>query len=168
MSDKKPARPSITVRKLDHAGREVWRYTGTVISRGPTWVQLEAPFNHSDKDEGFVVFRQGDRFVEWHYTDRWYNIFEVHDVDDDHLKGWYCNMARPVVIGETGDNAITISGDDLALDVWVDPAGTILVVDEDDFEALPLDAATRRTVLNAVEELRGHVTRRETPFNAIQ
>ncbi len=152
----------ITVRKLDQDGHETWRYSGIVLDRGPNWVRLEAYFNRSDKDEGYVMFREGDRFVELFYSDRWYNIFEIHDVSDDHLKGWYCNFTRPAII--TTD---TVSNADLALDVWVDPTGKILVLDEAEFAALPIDAATRNHVRHALDELRTRIERREPPFDGI-
>jgi uncharacterized protein len=152
----------ITARKLDHEGRERFRYTGVVLDRGPTWVRLEAPFNWSDKDMGFTIFREGDRFVELYNADRWYNICEVHDVSDDHLKGWYCDFTRPPII--TSD---TISYSDLALDLWVDPAGKILILDEDEFAALPVDDNTKEHVRQAVGELRARVERREPPFAVI-
>src|SRR3972149_894068 len=76
----------IIIRKLDHTGKETYRYEGEVLERGATWVRLEARFGGADRDAGYVMFRRGDRFVEWHYSDRWYNIFEMHDVSDDRLK----------------------------------------------------------------------------------
>jgi protein associated with RNAse G/E len=152
----------ITIRKLDHRGCETWRYTGVVLERDATWVRLQAYFNRSNTDAGYVVFRQGDRFIERFYSDRWYNLFEIHDVRDDHLKGWYCNLARPATI--TADE---ISCEDLALDVWIDPAGQITLLDEEEFEALPLDAREHYRVSQAVEEVRAQVERREPPFNVI-
>src|ERR1051326_9143263 len=113
--DEHPAN-AITVFKLDHESREVWRYSGTILAHGATWVQLEAFFNRDDKDAGYVVFRRGDRYIEWFYTDRMYNIFQIHDVDDDHLKGWYCNICNPAIIADH-----EIRCEDLALDVWVTP-----------------------------------------------
>ncbi len=155
----------VIVRKLNYQGRETWRYPGVVLERGATWVWLEAYFNRDDMDAGYVVFRRGDRFVEWYSSEHWYNIFEVHDVTDDRLKGWYCNLSRPAQINlETHD----ISCDDLALDMWVDPAGHTLILDEIEFEALPIDEATRARVWHAVDELRDRVERRDPPFDAIR
>lgn len=153
---------NVTVRKLNHQGQERWRYTGTVLDRGPNWVHLEARFNRNDVDAGYVIFRRGDRFVEWHYNDRWYNICEMHDAEDDHLKGWYCDLTRPAVLGPD-----TLSHEDLALDVWIDPSGRVKVVDEDEFAALPLDEVTRATVWGAVSDLRARAERREPPFSKI-
>ena len=45
-----------------------------------------------------ATLRRGDRFIETYYTDRWYNIFEIHAREDDRLKGWYCNIAKPAVM----------------------------------------------------------------------
>ena len=121
----------ITVHKLDEQGREVWQYPATILERQHDCVRLEATFNRDDLDLGFAVFKRGDRFVEYFFADRWYNIFAVHDGDSDTLKGWYCNVCRPAVLGETA-----IHCQDLALDVWVAPGGEPLVLDEDEFAAI--------------------------------
>jgi predicted RNA-binding protein associated with RNAse of E/G family len=152
----------VTVCKLDYAGRETFRYTGTITAQGPGWVRLEAYFSLPDLDAGYVVFRKGDRFVEWYDSARWYNIFEIHDVADDHLKGWYCNITRPAII-----TAEAISWPDLALDVWISPRGEVRLVDEGEFAALPIDAETRAQALRAVDELRERVKRGEAPFDRV-
>lgn len=153
---------TITVIKNDHTGREVWRYTGQAIARGDGWIRLEARFNRPDVETEYHTFREGDRFVEQFYSDRWYNIFELHDVDDDRLKGWYCNITRPAVI--EGD---TVRSDDLALDVFITPDGAITVLDEDEFAELPLDDATRRRARTALDNLKRRVSQRQPPFDAI-
>jgi len=152
----------ITIRKLDHAGRETIRYQGTVLERGKTWIKLEAFFGLPDRDEGYVIFRKGDRFVEFFYSDRWYNIFEIYDVTDDHLKGWYCNLTRPARL----DVDIIVS-EDLALDVWIDPKGEILLLDKAEFDALPLSDEERQEAWRNVKELNSRVERREPPFDKI-
>ena len=153
---------SITVIKNDHAGREIWRYTGRVVARGATWVQLEARFSRPDIKTAYHTFRQGDRFVEWYYGDRWRNIFEMHDADDDRLVGWYCNITRPATL-----ESDTIRADDLGLDMFVAPDGTITVLDEDEFAALPLDDATRVQARRSLDELRRMVETRQPPFDVI-
>lgn len=152
----------VTVRKLAPDGRELWRWSGEVRARGDGWARIDAPFSGNDRDLGYLRLRQGDRFVEWYYADRWYNIFEIHDVDDDRLKGWYCNIARPAEFGE-GE----IAHADLALDLFVYPDGRILLQDEDEFEALALGDADRRAALDAVAQLRVEVEARRPPFDAI-
>ena len=156
----------ITVRKLNLAGEETWRYTGYVLQREDTKVVLEARFNRPDTPFFEIELKQNDRFVETFYSDRWYNIFEIHDRDDDHLKGWYCNLSRPARF-EQG----AVSFVDLALDLLVYPDGRQLVLDEDEFALLELDAAEQSQVKTALSELqeRFHhlldVVRDTTPHN---
>ena len=138
----------ITVRKLDENGRLVFEYAGIVLARGPQWVQLEAYFAFKDYDAGYHIFKQGDRFVEWFYADRWYNIFEMYDVDDGAHKGWYCNITRPAQITDA-----TVSAQDLALDLMVYPDGRMQVLDRDEFQALALDDETRRCALAGLDAL---------------
>ena len=153
---------AITVIKNDHAGRETWRYEGRVLERGATWVKLEAFFNRPDVAASYHTFRQGDRFVEWFFSDRWYNVFQMHDADDGRLKGWYCNVTRPARLAERA-----IEADDLALDLFIAPDGAVTMLDEDEFAALPLDDATRRAARGAVAALQRMVSERQPPFDAI-
>jgi predicted RNA-binding protein associated with RNAse of E/G family len=154
--------PPITVHKCNHRGEVVWQYEAEVVERGATYVCLTAPFHRDDLDAGYVVFRRGDRFTEWFYSDRWYNVFRLEDVNDNSLKGWYCNIGRPARI--TSD---VVAYDDLALDVFVSPRGEILVLDEDEFAALSLPEADARAARDAVDTIRALVARCAHPFNDI-
>ncbi len=138
----------ITVHKRDSAGEVVWRYTARVLERGPQHIRLEAYFDRPDADLHGIVLATGDRFLETFYTDRWYNVFEIHDREGDGLKGWYCNIGRPAEIGES-----TVAYDDLAIDLLVLPNGEQIVLDLDEFEALPLPAADRSQALAGLAEL---------------
>jgi uncharacterized protein len=140
----------ITVIKRNAKGDETWRYTGIVTRRQGTAIHLEASFNGEDAEFMGIVIKHGDPFQEVYYTDRWYNIFEIHDRYDGHLKGWYCNVGRPAV--EEGEDVISYV--DLALDLWIAPDGTQTVLDEDEFAVLDLDPATRARALSALAELR--------------
>lgn len=140
----------VHVLKRGLQGEVVWQYAGVVLERGTDFVRLEARFNRDDMPFMGVVLKRDDRFVETFYTARWYNVFEIHDRDDDQIKGWYCNLGRPA----TWDAPDTISYVDLALDLWVAVDGTQTVLDEDEFAALPLDAQTRAQVWDGLRELR--------------
>lgn len=153
---------AVTVIKNDHTGQEVWRYEGMILERGPTHVRLEARFNRDDLALGYVTFRRNDRFVEHFYADRWYNVFEVHDVDDDHIKGWYCNFTRPAHIG----NGI-IQADDLALDMFVYPDRRIMVLDQEEFDRLPITDTERAMVAEALEQLKQLAQNGDPPFEKI-
>lgn len=152
-----------TVYKCDHEGRVVWQYDGVVLERGTHFVCLQATFNGRESDAGFVTFRKGDVFTEWFYTDRWYNVFRIEDGQNRQLKGWYCNITRPAII-----EPASVRADDLALDVFVQPDGTIILLDEDEFDALDLPAADYQQAQHAVEAIRQRVTRRTAPFQDIQ
>ena len=141
---------TINILKRNARGEVTLQYIGRVLERGADFARLEARFNHDDIPVMGVVLKRDDRFVETYYIARWYNVFEIHDRDDDHLKGWYCNLARPA-IWESPD---TLSYVDLALDLWVAADGTQTVLDEDEFDALGLDDATQAQVLGALDELK--------------
>lgn len=147
----------ITVIKRDIQGQEVWRYSGQILRKQATCLVLEARFNRPDTEFMGELLKQGDRFVETYYTDRWYNKFEIYDRDDDRLKGWYCNVCKPAVV-EAPD---VISYVDLALDLWVAPDGSQTIMDEDEFDALVLDAQTRSRARSALEELQSSFTNPE-------
>ncbi len=138
----------VLVIKLNTAGEETWRYTGRILERGSNWLRLEAFFNRPDTPFHGILLAQGDRFLETYYTDRWYNIYEIHDRHTDDLKGWYCNVTRPARF-ENG----RVSYVDLALDLLVFPDKTSLVLDEDEFAALQIDDSTRQKALAALQEL---------------
>ncbi len=139
----------IKVQKKNPAGEVTYEYEGTLLTRDEHSLVLEAFFDRADLAFMDVVFKTGDRFIETYYTDRWYNIFAVHDRDDKQLKGWYCNIGMPAVV-EDG----VISYVDLALDLWVDMNGAQTVLDEEEFEALGLSEESRAAALRGLQELR--------------
>lgn len=139
---------SITVIKWNTHRQETWRYEGQILRQTANSLLLEALFNRDDSIFHEISLGRGDRFVEVFYTDRWYNIFEIHDRADDHLKGWYCNVCLPAEISE-GQVAYV----DLALDLLVYPDGRQLVLDEDEFHALELDSAVREQALEGLSQL---------------
>ncbi len=141
------------VRKLDVNRHEAWRYTGRVLSRQPNAVLIEALFNRDDLPFHGIIFGRGDRFVERFYSDRWYNIFEIHDRLDDHLKGWYCNVCLPADLEQ--DQVAYV---DLALDLLVFPDGRQLVLDQDEFAELQIDEETRQQARAALTELQRIMT----------
>jgi protein associated with RNAse G/E len=155
-----PSNP-IPVIKQDHTGQETWRYDGVVVEQNATHVLVEARFNVEKIDLGYVTFYEGDRFLEHYYSDRWYNVYEVHAVDDDRLKGWYCNFTRPPYLGPDA-----IRYDDLALDLWVYPDHRTLILDRDEFDALPIDEAECQAVLDGLEELLRKAESGHPPFEA--
>ncbi len=150
--------PRIKVQKKNPAGEVTYEYEGVLLSRDKTSVKLEALFDRADMPFMDVIFKMGDRFVEFYYTDRWYNIFVIHDGTDGKIKGWYCNIGKPAVI-EDG----AVSYVDLALDLWVSADGKQTVLDEDEFEALKLNEELRTGALKGLDELKQLFLKNEPP-----
>jgi hypothetical protein len=93
--------------------------------------------------------KNNDRFLEVFFADRWFNIFEIHDREDDHLKGWYCDICKPAKIEET-----MIKYVDLKIDLIVYPDGSDDVLDEDEFISLDIDDKTRTQARFSLEYLK--------------
>lgn len=153
---------ALTVHKLNEQGVEIFRYSGSLVEEKGTSLTLEARFERADVQFFELTFREGDRFIETYYTDRWFNIFEIHDAATDHLKGWYCNITRPARI-EQGH----IYAEDLALDLLVTPDGRVRMLDEDEFEEIDLSQSDRKNALSALEELEQWVKARKGPFSKL-
>ena len=150
---------AITVHKLDHHGREVWRYQGRLLDRGPSSLTLEAFFDRDRQTLAGLTLEPGDRFVETYYTDRWYNVFAIHEGDAGPLKGWYCNITRPARF-ETAH----VFAEDLALDLVVDRSRKAVVLDREEFEALDLPRQDRRRAGQALKTLQRLASSGEPPF----
>ena len=140
----------VVVIKRNLAGREVFRYSGEVVTRSPQAVLVEARFSRPDLPFHGLTFGQGDRMLEAFYAARWFNIFQIHDRADGALKGWYCNIALPAELEQE-----SVSFIDLALDLLVLADGRQLVLDEDEFAALNLDEARALQARAALADLQG-------------
>jgi uncharacterized protein len=152
-------RHSVKVQKKNPEGEITYEYEGVLQDRDENSITLEAIFDREDMPFMGVVLKKGDRFVEHYYTDRWYNIFAVFDRDDGKIKGWYCNIGKPVVI-EDG----TVSYIDLALDLWVSTSGEQTVLDQDEFEKLNLDEELKVGALNGLYELKRFFKNNKPPM----
>ena len=148
----------VKVQKKNLEGQITYEYEGAMLSRDEHSITLEAFFDRADMPLVDTVFRTGDRFVEYYYNDHWYNIFEIHDRDDERIKGWYCNVCKPAVF-EDG----IVSYVDLALDLWVSSNGAQTVLDEAEFEALNLEHDLRDGALHGLDELKNFFLNNKPP-----
>jgi protein associated with RNAse G/E len=138
----------VKVQKKNPAGELMYEYEGDVLRRDAHSIVLEALFDRADTPFMDVVFKTGDVFIEYYYTDHWYNIFAIMDREDGKTKGWYCNVGKPAII-EDG----VVSYVDLALDLWVSTSGEQTVLDEDEFEKLGLSDELKMSALKGLNEL---------------
>jgi protein associated with RNAse G/E len=130
----------VHVCKLKPGGQLDYAWDGVVVRCDATGIVLRAEFNVDLVERHFATFRRGDVFVEFYYWQpesagaavRNYNVFQISQPDGT-LKGWYCNLGLPAQLdASTGD----LSYVDLALDVWANPDGSFVVLDEDELEEL--------------------------------
>lgn len=149
----------IKVQKKNPAGQVTYEYEGVLLARDEHSITIEALFDRDDMPFVDTVLRTGDRFVEYYYDDRWYNIFEIHDRDDERIKGWYCNVCQPASFEEG-----IIAYVDLALDLWVSADGRQTVLDEDEFEALHLDREFRTGALQGLQDLQHFFLNNKPPM----
>lgn len=140
----------------------VIRFEAEVLRRDAASVTVRAPWRHGVVDLGLLRFEPGDLLIEHYYADRWYNVFCLYG-SDGRLKGWYCNITRPAVIGDD-----YVESEDLELDLLVTPDRTTLrLEDTAEFAARNLECdepVAYREALAAVEELRALVARGAEPF----
>lgn len=150
----------ITVIKLSPSGEEKTRYPAEIVERFNNGVRLQAFWRNPARDLGYVCFEPGDRFTEYFYVDRWFNIFDIATAQGVR-KGWYCNVAAPAIV-----SADCVEQIDLCLDVWVDPQGRPLILDEDEFAAdATLSAEQRSGAKQGLRNLLQRIAAGEEPFS---
>ena len=154
---------TITVHLLKPGKGTTVTYQGDLLLTEEDHILIHARWERAALDLGYVVFEPGDHFYEHYYTERWFNIFEVHGAAGD-LKGWYCNVTRPAQV--TGD---VITSEDLELDLFVAPDRRhLLRLDLDEFEARDLetvDPPAHSAALAALDELEQMARSGEPPFD---
>lgn len=143
----------ITVVKRDINMHETWRYPGRILKHTESTITIEAFFNRPDMQFHEINLREGDRFIETFFTDQWFNIFAIYDLRTDHFKGLYCNVSYPAEIEDS-----EISYIDLALDLLVFPDGRQIVLDQDEFELLPISKEIKKRAETALQELKIYCT----------
>ena len=148
--------------KRDAHGNDQLSYSGVVRERSDRFLCVEASFALADRDLGYIHLRRGDVFREWFYSDCWFNIFRVQDVESEQVKGWYCNITRPAII-----EPHQAAADDLGLDVFVYPDGQTLLLDEDEFARLGLPLSEQQAAWEAVAMIQKMVRTRQHPFDEI-
>ncbi len=152
----------ITVIKQDVKGTEKLRYQGNILQWLPTGIVIQAQWTLPTKELSYARFEPGDTFTEYYYSDRWYNIFDILDIQGQR-KGWYCNVAQPAMIFDDHIEQI-----DLLLDVWVNPQGEPLLLDEDEFAAsTTLSAEQHKGALEGLQALLQLLATRSEAFSPL-
>ncbi|WP_372369262.1 DUF402 domain-containing protein [Candidatus Uabimicrobium sp. HlEnr_7] len=140
---------SLTIHKCDHQGNDVFRYQAQCIHSNKQRMIVQASFvSHKDYDIFGLQLKNGDKCIEAFYFEKWYNIFEIYDGESNDIRGWYCNITKPIVIKDSH-----LYYYDLALDIIAFPNGRKIVVDEDEFIELSLTKEVRFKAQEALKEL---------------
>ncbi len=141
--------PTLTVFKQNHLGEPVFSWQGALLADSSTCRLVSARFSGADAVRvDKVTFRRDDLMLEKYYSDRWYNLFEVHQGSSNQVKCWYVNLCYPAQF-----SAESITWQDLALDLVVYPSGEYRLLDEDEFDALPLAPEVRTRCLETLQEI---------------
>lgn len=149
----------VTVVKLNTAREPKAQYEAEILERLAHGIVIRAYWRQATKDLGYTVFEPGDRFIEYYYTDRWFNIFDIAGIGG-RRKGWYCNIAEPAAIA--GERIEQV---DLLLDVWVDVQGRAKILDEDEFaQDTTLNDEQRRGALQGLQQLLQLIAARQEAF----
>jgi nicotinamide-nucleotide amidase len=143
--------PAVLIHKHDSHGARKVSYPGDVVSHGAREILVRAEWRFPKQELPYATLVPGDVFLETFYFDRWYNVFEIRSAAGE-LKGWYANITRPsyFVAEESAAGAQALIWEDLELDLWMSPAGDLLMLDEDEFAAADLPPAERAAALGAV------------------
>jgi len=153
----------ITVVKQNPRGETKIQYQGEVIEQQADGVIIQAYWSHGVKELGYTRFEPGDRFIEYYYSDKWFNIFDIANAVGVR-KGWYCNVAEPARFFEDRIEQI-----DLFIDVWVTPQGETLILDEDEFAAdTTLSERQRHGARQGLQALLEMIAARQGTFSGIQ
>lgn len=140
---------TITIFKQNHLGEPAFHWEGELIAENAAFRLVRARFSGADAvPVDKVVFLKGDLMLERYYSDRWYNLFEVHQGLSDRVKCWYINLSQPAQFTPSG-----IIWNDLALDLVVYPDGKYRLLDEDEFNALRLEPEVRKRCLDTIQEI---------------
>lgn len=150
------------VRKVLPDGSVKIEYKGTLRNRSSEHISIDTGWSREPLDLDYVLLETEDRWIETFYLDRWYNIFRIASGEGD-LKGFYLNISKPPVI-----EGNLISWEDLAIDIWVRPDGTYIILDMDEFEELEIDDGTRKRALEGLENAKEFVERKEGPLSELR
>jgi protein associated with RNAse G/E len=152
----------VTITKVGHHGQAVISYPGELVYADEVHLVARCRWTETTTlDLGPFALQPGDIFIEHYYLDRWFNIFAIYN-RLGRLKGWYCNITRPIelVDGE-------IRWHDLALDLLVLPDGEQVLLDEADFAQLELSDRIRSQAREELALLQRWAVEAADPFGML-
>jgi hypothetical protein len=153
----------ITIRacKFDGSIHRTWK--AELIKHDPPLIVLDGVFDFEINHPSLGYIKKGTRSIEYHWSDRWYNVFCFFEPDGA-FRNYYCNINIPPEFD--GD---VLSFIDLDLDILVSDDWTYKILDREEFETnsekfnYPNNLKMR--IEEAMTELLSLIQNREFPFD---
>ncbi len=151
---------TINSRSFDGALKKTWK--AELIDDSNGIIAVKGTFDRTIEHPHMNVIRRGTLSYEYFWLDRWFNVFRFHEPDGT-FRNYYCNVCMPPSWHEDVLDYV-----DLDIDVIVDAAGRLTILDEDEFRenaarfGYPAEVRTRAE--DAVGEIMQLIGRREFPF----
>ena len=154
----------IIVRARKFNGLEHRSWSARVVAQEGSLITLDATFAEEVQHDLLGTIPQGTISLEYHFLDRWYNVFRFSEPGGK-LRNYYCNVNFPP---EFDGHVLTYI--DLDVDILVHADYSYAVLDEEEFEANAVrygyTEEVRRNVRLAVDELKMLIESRSFPFCA--
>jgi len=150
------------VQKITPDGSVKIEYSGTLREKTDEYISIDTGWSREPLDLGYVIFEPDDVWIETFYFRENFNIFLIADRNGK-LKGFYCNVTYPPEMGEG-----IINWRDLAVDIWVRPDGSYLILDEDEFEEMGPSEKERKIVKGALEKILSMLSHKKGPFSELE
>ncbi len=155
---------TINSRGFDGRIKRSWQCE--LLKRSGPQLEFLGSFDRDVSHAHLGQISKGTYSFEFYWLDKCYNVFRFHEPDGT-FRNFYCNINLPPALGHRVLEYI-----DLDIDIVVDAAGNISVLDEDEFEANSGAYNYGKELIvsarEAVDSLLGMIERRDFPFDILK
>ena len=116
----------VNSRNFDGTLRRSWQ--AEMVGLDETLVELVGIFALDVEHPDLGYLRRGTVSYEYYWLDRWYNVFRFHEPSGE-FRNYYCNINLPPTFEDFELDYV-----DLDIDVLIDKHGSVVVLDEKEFE----------------------------------
>ena len=154
---------SITINSCAFDGTVKKSWTAQVLDKNEELITVKGTFRTEVTHPHLNVIRRDTVSYEYFWFDRWYNVFRFHEPDGA-FRNYYCNICMPARIQDS-----ILQYVDLDIDIVVDHAGRIEILDEEEFaenaERFGYSPAVHTKLSEAVAELTVLIELGKFPFD---
>jgi len=152
-----------TINSLRYDGSVKRSWQCKLIRESGTLLEFLGIFDHQVTHSHLGQIFKGTFSYEYYWLDRCYNVFRFHH-PDGRFREYYCNINLPPVVGNDVLNYV-----DLDIDIVLDAAGKLSILDEDEFKANAVTYDYGEALLKradaAISDVLALIKNREFPFN---